>query len=48
MSEYKNIKVTPPVFEDLQRGKDDGQSWSHYLKELREKEQQLDEIENRR
>lgn len=47
MSEYKNIKVSPEVFEKLQRGKDDGQSWGHYLNELREKEQELTKLKRR-
>jgi len=37
MAEYKDIKITPEVFERLKRRKDDGQSWSHFLRELDEK-----------
>lgn len=43
--DYKNIKVPPEVFERLKRGKDDGQSWGHYLKEQREKAEKFDEMQ---
>jgi len=48
VAQYKTLKVSPEVFERLKRGKDDGQSWSHYLDELNDSAQKLDELEDTR
>jgi len=43
MTEYKNIKINPDVFDRLKDDKDSGQSWGHYLDELHKKAHAWDE-----
>ncbi len=42
MTEYRNIKVSPEVFERLKRGKPEGETWSRYLDNLNEKAEEWD------
>lgn len=32
MTEYKNLRIKEPVFEDLQEQKEDYETWSGFLK----------------
>lgn len=34
MPQYKNLKITPDVFERLREDKPNGESWSRYLEQL--------------